>query len=268
MEHPCRASRDPLKGAAPAVRQSRHGGALGGGGSLDHPRRASAQRGFTLIELLVAISVLALLAVLSWRSLDGMQRTQAHTQQRADQLLRLQAALGQWNADLDAITDTQEVPVLDFNGQLLRLTRRDSSDTALSSSGVRVVAWTRHSGATSGPWMRWQSGPIKQRDELALAWQRATAWSQGSALSPSDLDLGDSAVPVVDIETWTLFYHRGQTWGNPLSSVGNEEAGAAKPALGPLPNGVRLVLTLSPTQGLSGTLVRDWVRPTLTPNDT
>jgi general secretion pathway protein J len=30
-----------------------------------------------------------------------------------------------------------------------------------------------------------------------------------------------------------------------------------------LPNGVRLVLSLSAGQGLSGTLVRDWVRPTL-----
>ena len=30
MTHPCRASRDPLKGAALAVRQSRPGGALGG----------------------------------------------------------------------------------------------------------------------------------------------------------------------------------------------------------------------------------------------
>ena len=72
-------------------------------------RAARRSRGFTLIELLVAISVMALLAVLSWRSIDGMTRTQTLTQQRADQLLRLQAALGQWGADLDAITDTQEV---------------------------------------------------------------------------------------------------------------------------------------------------------------
>jgi general secretion pathway protein J len=43
-------------------------------------------RGFTLVELLVAIVVMSMLALLSWRSLDGMTRTQTITQQRADDL--------------------------------------------------------------------------------------------------------------------------------------------------------------------------------------
>ena len=46
-----------------------------------NPMKSGAQRGaiggFTLIELLVAISIMALLAILSWRGLDGMSR--AHT---------------------------------------------------------------------------------------------------------------------------------------------------------------------------------------------
>ena len=52
-------------------------------------------RGFTLIELLVAIAILGLVAVLSWRGLDSMVRTQTHTRERSEQLLTLQAALGQ-----------------------------------------------------------------------------------------------------------------------------------------------------------------------------
>ena len=60
-------------------------------------------RGFTLIELLVAISVMALIAILSWRGLDGMVRAQESTRQRADEMLVLQAALGQWGTDLDAL---------------------------------------------------------------------------------------------------------------------------------------------------------------------
>ena len=40
------------------------------------------EKGFTLIEVLVAIGILALMAVLSWRGLDGMTRSQALTQQR------------------------------------------------------------------------------------------------------------------------------------------------------------------------------------------
>ena len=98
-------------------------------------------KGFTLIELLVAIAVMAMLALLSWRSIDGMSRTQTITQERSDGLLRLQSAVGQWIADLDAVLDTGEVTPVDFNGQTLRLTRRDSAESGLDSRGVRVVAW-------------------------------------------------------------------------------------------------------------------------------
>ena len=55
---------------------------------------ARRQRGFTLVELLLAIAVMSLLAILSWRGLDGMVRAQEITRQRADEMLVLQAALG------------------------------------------------------------------------------------------------------------------------------------------------------------------------------
>ena len=223
-------------------------------GSLPPRRR---RQGFTLIELLVAISVMAMLALLSWRSIDGMTRTQTVTQQRADQLLRLQAALGQWVADLDAITQTQELAPLEFDGRLLRLTRRDSSETGLDSPGMRVVAWTQ----ANGQWMRWQSGTLQHRDDLARAWQRAALWGQTSASGSSQPAAGDSAVAVATIDQWQLYYHRGETWGNPLSSVGNESAGNA--VGNSLPNGVRLVLSLTPGQAIAGSVIRDWVRPTL-----
>ena len=240
----------------------------------------SASRGFTLIELLVAISILSMLALLSWRSLDGMTRTHALTQQRADGLLRLQAALGQWGADLDAVVETGEVNALDFNGQVLRITRRDSSESGLQSPGIRVVAWARHTGvpstdpasnaatsANSGQWVRWQSPPLVRRDELARAWQRAADWGGNARLaSPSSPGGGnDSAVVLFGIDQWQLFYHRGETWVNPQSSVGTEGTSGtpSAAAVSELPNGVRLVLTLTDGQTLSGQLVRDWVRPNL-----
>jgi general secretion pathway protein J len=211
-----------------------------------------------LIELLVAIMVMALLALLSWRAIDGMSRTQAYTQERSDQLLRLQAALGQWVADLDAVTDTQEVDPLDFDGRLLRLTRRDSAEGGLNSPGLRVVAWVQ----LGGQWQRWQSEPLQQRDALARAWQRAGQWAQTGTLETAAGR--DSAVALAALERWQLYYHRGETWGNPLSSVGNEgETSTPGTARNSLPNGVRLVLELSPGQALAGTLTRDWVRPTL-----
>lgn len=252
---------------------------------MDHPRSPKAtSRGFTLIELLVAITIMSMLALLSWRSLDGMTRTHTLTQQRADELLRLQAALGQWGADLDAVVETGEVTALEFNGQVLRMTRRDSTEVGLQSPGVRVVAWARHTGvpragpetpnptapasAGTGQWMRWQSPPLVRRDELARAWQRAADWGGRAQLATTDSPGGgnDSAIALFGIDQWQLFYHRGETWVNPQSSVGTEApsgAAADAPPATELPNGVRLVLTLSSGQSLSGELVRDWVRPTL-----
>ncbi len=221
-------------------------------------------RGFTLVELLVAIVVMSMLALLSWRSLDGMSRTQTATQERADNLLRVQASLGQWIADLDAAIDTGEVAPLDFNGQVLRMTRRDSGETGLDSRGIRVVAWARQGSASGGQWMRWQSGPLLRRDELARAWQRAGEWGRGSVPSQTGSTSTESAIALIGIEQWQIFYHRGETWGNPLSSVGSEGGTSTQlPGIGNLPNGVRLELVLSPGQGLSGGIVRDWVRPTL-----
>lgn len=221
--------------------------------------------GFTLIELLVAIAVMAMLALLSWRSIDGMTRAQTITQERSDGLLRLQSAVGQWIADLDAVLETGEVGPVDFNGQTLRLTRRDSAESGLDSRGVRVVAWALQPSAEGGQWTRWQSGPLLQRDELARAWQRAADWGRGAGPSTaSSLNPGaDSALAIIAIDQWQIFYHRGETWGNPLSSAGTEGAVPGGAVVSNMPNGVRLQLTLSGRQGLAGNLLRDWVRPTL-----
>lgn len=223
---------------------------------LHSPAAKRRFHGFTLIELLVAIVVMSMLALLSWRAIDGMTRTQTITQERSDGLLRLQSAVGQWIADLDAVLDTGEVTPVDFNGQTLRITRRDSSETGLNSQGVRVVAWALRPAAAGSQWSRWQSGPLQQREELARAWQRAADW--GRAASTTPVAGADSSLALIGVDQWQLFFHRGETWGNPLSSVGTEAAG-----VNAMPNGVRLQLTLAGGQGLKGDLLRDWVRPTL-----
>lgn len=232
-------------------------------------------RGFTLVELLVALVILSSIAILSWRAIDGMGRTQDITQARADDLLRLQSALGQWNADLDALIDTREVTPIDFNGQVLRLTRRDPMETGLDSRGIRVVAWALLPGPEGQRWSRWQSGPLRQRDELARAWQRASEWAAGRVNPPAaDGDAltsptADSSIALVRATGWQLYYHRGEAWTNPQSAA-DAPARPAGPAGGEdftpnanLPNGVRLQLTLGDGLPLQGTLFRDWVRPTL-----
>jgi len=214
------------------------------------------RRGFTLIELLVAISLMALMALLSWRGLDGISRSQTRLQQRADEVLTLQAALSQWGRDLDAMTSQPELPGLDWDGRALRVLRRSSVDAV---DGLRVVAWARRAENGQGQWLRWQSPPLQNRSDLDLAWQKAALWAQ----NPGDFDRA-LEVSTVPLASWQVFYFRNNAWSNPLSSADRPAADPANPTdASGLPEGVRLVLTLPPGQPISGTLTRDWVQPVL-----
>ncbi|MDZ4162977.1 MAG: hypothetical protein U1D28_13990 [Burkholderiales bacterium] len=96
--------------------------------------------------MLVAIAIMATMAFMSWRALAGMSQAEALTHARADDLLAIQAGLGQWTADLDALADTGHTPALDFDGRTLRLTRRDALEGDHHSPGVQVVAWSLQQG--------------------------------------------------------------------------------------------------------------------------
>src|SRR4051812_8029257 len=132
-------------------------------------------RGFTLVELLVALFAMSLLATLSWQGLDGMVRAQHQTQERSDEVLALQTGLSQWSADLEALVEIPQTPALEWNGRVLRLTRRG---TASVTDGVRVIGWALR----EGQWRRWQSQPLLTRGEVDMARQEADQWSQ----NPSD----------------------------------------------------------------------------------
>jgi len=150
-----------------------------------HSRRACALRGFTLVELLVALAVMALMSVLAWRGLDAMSRATAYTQQRADALMVLQTGMAQWVVDLDAMVDPpQSDPAkpdpsapaaLDWNGQVLRLTRTDPGG---AQAGLRVVAWGRREVQGVPHWLRWQSQPIRDPFTWRAAWAQAALWGQ------------------------------------------------------------------------------------------
>jgi general secretion pathway protein J len=211
-------------------------------------------KGFTLIELLVAIGLMALMAALSWRGLDGMTRAQTQMRQHSDAVLTLQAGLAQWGADLDALATQPNTPSLDWDGRALRLLR---ASTATPGEGLRVVAWSRRTIDGAGQWLRWQSPPLTTRAELQLAWQQAALWGQ----NPSD-EARTREVRVAALDQWQIFYFRDNAWSNPQSSAGAPGAvQAATAAL--IPDGVRLELTLSAGQAISGRVTRDWVRPTL-----
>ena len=218
-----------------------------------------ASSGFTLIELLVAISIMALMAVLSWRGLDGMTRTQALTSQRADEVLTLQAGLAQWKLDLDMLAPTPNVNPIDWDGRVLRLTRR----TVTAGEGLQVVAWSRRNEG-NGQWLRWQSPVVRTAGSWSEAWERAGVWAQNANAADRTRE-----VLVSPLEDWQIFYYRGGAWSNPLSSAGTAVSSAANTGIAAgaastaIPDGVRLILTLPAGQAVAGKLTMDWVAPTL-----
>jgi general secretion pathway protein J len=222
--------------------------------------------GFTLIELLVAIGIMAVMAGLSWRGIDGMVQTQTRVQQRSDALLTLQAGLAQWAADLDALADGSQEQTLEWDSRSLRLLRRN---TMAPGDGMLVVAWARRTVDGTGQWLRWQSSPVRNRKEQQAAWARAAIWAQ----NPGD-DEKKLEVRITPLAQWEIFYFRNDAWTNPQSSgdaatAATATAGATPAAVAATatsqtrPDGVRVVLTLPPGEAFSGTLTRDWVRPTL-----
>lgn len=208
-----------------------------------------ASKGFTLIEVLVASAILALMALISWRGIDGMFRTQTALQTRSDATHTLQIGLAQWRTDLDNMVVLQGTPALDWDGRVLRITRQHSQDP---QSGVQVVAWT----LGKGQWTRWQSEPLTLSDGWDEAWKQAQIWAE----SAGNLSANTShEVLIHPLRTWQIYYHRDGAWSNPLSS-----AVTAKSNLQNLPEGVRLVLELQDTPNIQGKLTLDWVRPTFT----
>jgi len=227
-----------------------------------------SSRGFTLIEVLVALALMALLALMSWRALDGMSQTQRHTQAHDDAWRAWQTAVAQWDTDLGAMVNAGGLPAIDFDGRVLRLVRAGPSGDPTESTGLRVVAWTLQSdlrlGIGASHWVRWMSPAVNQTTPLLQAWEQAAQWGHN--------DTGNDRTrqtPLTPVVRWQIFYYRGGAWSNPQSSAGSgsRAASGADPTdtMAP-PDGVRLVLTLPDTGTPTGVLTRDWVRPTLSGN--
>lgn len=209
-------------------------------------------RGFTLVEVLVALLVLALIAAMGWQGIDGIMRTRDASRERLEATLRLNTALAQWQADLDAVQPTPAVPGLAFDGRTLRLVRR-------AEGGLQVVAWSLQDpapGETGRRWMRWAGRPVTSRQALQDQW---FASQQLLGNEPGQLRVAGG------LSGWQVFFWRegDNGWSSAQSSgdVGTPRppAGAAsapRPQGDPLPRGVRLVLQFD-GGGLAGNLMRD-----------
>ena len=215
--------------------------------------------GFTLVELLVAIAVMALLAIASWRGLDGMVRAQQITRERADAVLVLQTVMDQWGTDLDALQAVDHTEPMAWDGQVLLLTRRSARQP---DEGAIVVAWALRNVDGIPQWLRWQSAPVRTRAEWTDAWARAAQWAR----SPGDAERRQETV-LMPLTGWQLFFYRGGAWANALSANTSgsqpQTPGGLSSAAASIPEGVRLQITLPEGSVLPGVITRDWVNPLL-----
>ena len=215
--------------------------------------------GFTLVELLVAIAVLALLAIVSWRGLDGMVRAQQITRERADAVLVLQTVLAQWGADLDALQAIEHTEPLAWDGQALRLTRRGMRQP---DEGAIVVAWALRNADGTNRWLRWQSPPVRTRAEWSEAWARAAQWAR----TPSSAERERETL-LMPLAGWQLYYYRGGAWANAQSANTGaslpQAPGGLSSTAASIPEGVRLQITLPEGGALAGVVTRDWANPLL-----
>lgn len=239
---------------------------------MRHRIKAAVVRGFTLVEVLVALTILSVIAVMTWRGIEIMLQAQTSTQTYTDEVLALQAGLLQWQADLDAMvvwTPLADGPgsaerSLSWDGRVLRITRTAPGPM---QAGVQIVAWALDS--SSGAWRRWQSAPAVNQAQWRNAWQAAARWAEAGAPT-ADVDyIGNTrlqqdgahrAVTIAQASDWQLHYFAGNAWANPLSSTG-EEAASGNVRQSTLPDAVRLRITLTPGQAIAGALTLDWVRP-------
>lgn len=201
--------------------------------------------GFTLVEVLVALVVMAVMAALAWRGVDGMLRSRDSTLASLAATTRLGTVIAQWEQDLQALYDNRNVPPIAFDGNTLRLVRN-------VPEGVQMVAWS----VFEGRWQRWASPAVTHTDALQEHWLRSQQL-QGS--EREQLRLLDG------VESWQVYFYRegrlsnAQSTGTLASAAGviaaAEAVSAAAPAASAaggavasrerLPDGVQLVLRLN-----------------------
>ena len=185
--------------------------------------------GFTLVEVLVALFVMALMAALAWRGVDGVLRGRDAGRDAIDRTVLLATVMSQWQTDLQSLHQESGATTLHFDGRSMRLARK-------SEGGLQLVVWSLDGGKLQ----RWSSQTTTRLAEVLQA-QVLSQQLQGN--EPGHVQLLDG------VSTWNAlrYFAEDNGWSNFGSNADLEEGGRSR-----MPVAVRVIITLD-----GKTLTRD-----------
>ena len=129
-------------------------------------------RGFTLVELLVAIGILAMVAVLGWRGLDGIVRARVALTDQMEMTRGMQLAFAQLQSDCEHVVDAAMLgrrPFLlqaDNRITLVRTVFNENEPARLQVIAYRLV---------NGQLQRRESNTTRDLVELDALWQASVS---------------------------------------------------------------------------------------------
>lgn len=188
--------------------------------------------GFTLIELLVAISILAMVAVLGWRGLDGIVRARLALTDQMETTRGMQLAFAQMQSDCEHMAVDRDL--LDRRPFLLaddnRMTLVRTSFIENEPMRLQVVAYRVRDGILT----RRESIGTRDLLQLDLLWKAAT--SDADPTPPVALQAG---VTGMLIQTW-----ENNQWRQQTQTQGNQQLppGTPPPVVDVVPTGLQVAL--------------------------
>ncbi|HAT31775.1 MAG TPA: type II secretory pathway component PulJ [Janthinobacterium sp.] len=156
-------------------------------------------RGFTLVELLVAIGILAFVAVMGWRGLDGIMRSRVILTAQMEQTRGMQLAFAQMQTDCEHLAGSG-------TGSTLLHQRRNLAGDNKGLTLVRTVFGENQAlqlqvvsyRIKDGVLTRRESSPTRDLAQLDILWQAALS-GVDSTVTPVVLQTGVSGIV---LRTW------------------------------------------------------------------
>lgn len=208
----------------------------------------SRHAGFTLVELLVAIGILAMVAVLGWRGLDGIVRARVALTNEMETTRGMQLAFAQMQNDCENAAGSELMrgrPALLWDADRLTLVRKvyvEHEPSRLQVISYRVV---------NGQLIRRESPGTRDLDQVGQLWHALASDAPADNAPSVVLQVG---VTAMQVQGW-----QNNAWRNEPTAVGGTGeqppgSGPAPPTVNALePTGVQVALTV---QGLGQPMVK------------